>query len=53
LDDSPDRTFVALRADPFNLLDGIGAIAIVVDPAGHPIGLYSRTPIPPAPSPAK
>lgn len=38
---------------PFNLLDGIGAIALVVDPAGHPIGLYSRTPIPPAPSPAQ
>lgn len=32
---------------PFNLPDGIGAIAIVVDPAGHPIGLYSRTPLPP------
>jgi len=38
---------------PFNLPDGIGAIAVVVDPAGHPIGLYSRTPLPPAPSPAK
>jgi len=38
---------------PFNLPDVIGAIALVVDPAGHPIGLYSRTPIPPAPSPAK
>jgi predicted enzyme related to lactoylglutathione lyase len=38
---------------PFNLPDGIGAIAIVVDPAGHPVGLYSRTPIAPAPSPAK
>jgi uncharacterized protein len=38
---------------PFNLPDGIGAIALVVDPAGHPIGLYSRTPLPPAPSPAK
>ena len=37
---------------PFNLPDGIGAIAIVVDPAGHPVGLYSRTPIVPAP-PAK
>jgi len=34
---------------PFNLPDGIGAIALVVDPAGHPIGLYSRTPIPPPP----
>ena len=38
---------------PFNLPDGIGAIAVVIDPAGHPIGLYSRTPLPPAPSPAK
>lgn len=38
---------------PFNLPDGIGAIAIVVDPAGHPVGLYSRTPIAPAPSPAR
>ncbi|MGZ8394859.1 MAG: VOC family protein [Nitrospira sp.] len=38
---------------PFNLPDGIGAIAVVVDPAGHPIGLYSRTPLPPAPSPVK
>lgn len=35
---------------PFNLPDGIGAIALVLDPAGHPIGLYSRTPLPPAPS---
>lgn len=32
---------------PFNLPDGIGAIALVVDPAGHPIGLYSRTPLAP------
>ena len=38
---------------PFNLPDGTGAIAVVVDPAGHPIGLYSRTPLPPAPSPTK
>jgi uncharacterized protein len=38
---------------PFNLPDGIGAIGLVVDPAGHPIGLYSRTPLPPAPSPTK
>ncbi len=33
---------------PFNLPDGIGAIALVADPAGHPIGMYSRTPLPPA-----
>ncbi len=31
---------------PFNLPDGRGAIAVVVDPAGHPIGLYSRTALP-------
>jgi predicted enzyme related to lactoylglutathione lyase len=37
---------------PFDLPDGIGAIAVVVDPAGHPVGLYSRTPIAPA-APAK
>jgi predicted enzyme related to lactoylglutathione lyase len=28
---------------PFNLPDGIGAIGLVLDPAGHPIGMYSRT----------
>lgn len=39
---------------PFNLSDGRGAIALVVDPAGHPIGLYSPTPLPPPPpSPVK
>ena len=39
---------------PFDLPDGIGAIAVVVDPAGHPVGLYSRTALAPkAPSPAK
>jgi len=38
---------------PFNLPDGTGAIGLVVDPAGHPIGLYSRTLLPPAPSPTK
>ena len=32
---------------PFNLADDRGAIALIVDPAGHPIGMYSRTPIPP------
>jgi predicted enzyme related to lactoylglutathione lyase len=30
---------------PFNLPDGTGAIALVVDPAGHPVGMYSRTPL--------
>jgi predicted enzyme related to lactoylglutathione lyase len=38
---------------PFDLPDGTGAVAVVVDPAGHPVGLYSRTPLAPAPSPAK
>ena len=38
---------------PFNLPEGRGAIAIVLDPAGHPVGLYSRTPLKPATSPAK
>ena len=31
---------------PFNLPGGRGAIAVAVDPAGHPVGLYSRTPLP-------
>ena len=39
---------------PFDLPDGTGAIAVVVDPAGHPVGLYSRTALAAkAPSPAK
>jgi hypothetical protein len=38
---------------PFNLPDGIGAIALVLDPAGHPVGMYSRTPLAPAVPPAK
>jgi len=33
---------------PFNLSDGRGAIALVTDPAGHPVGMYSRTPLPAA-----
>jgi predicted enzyme related to lactoylglutathione lyase len=37
---------------PFNLPDGKGAIALVADPAGHPIGMYSPTPLPEA-APAK
>ena len=32
---------------PFNLSNGTGAIGLVSDPAGHPVGMYSRTPIPP------
>jgi hypothetical protein len=31
---------------PFNLNDDRGAIALVVDPAGHPVGMYSLTPLP-------
>ena len=27
---------------PFNLPDGVGAIALVIDPRGHPIGLDSN-----------
>ena len=38
---------------PFNLPDGIGAISLVLDPAGHPVGMYSRTPIAPAAPPVK
>lgn len=30
---------------PFDLSNGTGAISLVADPAGHPIGMYSRTPI--------
>ena len=33
---------------PFNLSDGKGAIALVADPSGHPVGMYSRTPLPAA-----
>ena len=36
---------------PFNLPGGIGAIALVLDPTGHPVGMYSRTPLPPAAPP--
>jgi uncharacterized protein len=40
-------------AFPFNLPDGTGAIAVAVDPAGHPVGMYSRTLLPPTPPPGK
>jgi predicted enzyme related to lactoylglutathione lyase len=30
---------------PFDLSDGAGAIGLVIDPAGHPVGMYSRTPL--------
>jgi len=35
---------------PFDLPDGRGAVGLVVDPAGHPVGLYSRTLLVPAPA---
>ena len=38
---------------PFNLAEGAGAISLVLDPAGHPIGLYSRTPLVQAPAQPK
>jgi predicted enzyme related to lactoylglutathione lyase len=38
---------------PFNLPNGTGAVALVLDPVGHPVGMYSRTPLKPAASPAK
>jgi uncharacterized protein len=31
---------------PFDLSDDRGAIGLVVDPAGHPVGMYSRAPLP-------
>jgi predicted enzyme related to lactoylglutathione lyase len=31
---------------PFNLPDGSGAISMVVDPVGHPIGMYSQKMMP-------
>lgn len=33
---------------PFDLSDDKGAVAVVADPAGHPIGMYSRTSLPKA-----
>jgi predicted enzyme related to lactoylglutathione lyase len=38
---------------PFNLPDGRGAISLFLDPAGHPVGLYSQTPLGKAPSQPK
>lgn len=52
VDDLPDRCKKAgeLGATvapgfPFDLPGGIGAIGLLTDPAGHPIGMYSRTPL--------
>ena len=36
---------------PFDLPNGTGAIGLVSDPAGHPVGMYSRTPLVRKPSP--
>ncbi len=38
---------------PIDLPDGRGSISLVLDPAGHPVGMYSRTPIAPAKPPAQ
>ncbi len=38
---------------PFNLSDGGGAVGLVTDPVGHPVGMYSRTPIPSPAPPSK
>ena len=32
---------------PFDLPNGTGAVGLVSDPTGHPVGLYSRTPLAP------
>lgn len=32
---------------PFDLPGGMGAVALVLDPVGHPVGIYSRTPLQP------
>lgn len=33
---------------PFDLPERTGAIALLADPSGHPVGLYSRAPLPAA-----
>ena len=38
---------------PFDLPDRPGAIGLFLDPTGHPMGMYSRTPIAAAKSPPK
>ena len=38
---------------PFNLSGDGGAVGLVADPFGHPIGMYSRTPLPAAPPAGK
>lgn len=36
---------------PFDIPDGAGAIALLLDPAGHPVGMYSPTPLASASTP--
>lgn len=38
---------------PFDLPNGRGSVGLVLDPSGHPVGLYSRTPLAPAPLKAR
>lgn len=38
---------------PFDLPDGIGAIGLVLEPAGHPVGIYCRMTLASAASPPK
>ena len=38
---------------PFNLSEGRGAIALFLDPSGHPVGMWSKAPLPAASPPAK
>jgi predicted enzyme related to lactoylglutathione lyase len=38
---------------PFNLPSGAGAVGLVADPAGHPVGMYSRAAIPSTPATGK
>jgi predicted enzyme related to lactoylglutathione lyase len=42
---SKDLGGTVVAGFPFNLSDRPGAIALVLDPAGHPVGMYSRTPL--------
>jgi hypothetical protein len=35
-----------VKGFPVNLPNGTGAISLMVDPSGHPLGLYSRTLMP-------
>jgi predicted enzyme related to lactoylglutathione lyase len=35
-----------VKGFPFNLPNGTGAISLILDPSGHPLGLYSRALMP-------